>query len=1108
MFNVFADGQSIFIPLDEELTIHSPKITLEIGKAGSFQFDIPPTNRFYNRLRKMKTIITVEYDGTEIFRGRVLTNNRGFNKVRKIYCEGDLAYLVDSVQKGEKYIGTTHDLFYRIIANHNARVEEEKQFQVGDITIDNREIYIAGTSDEIEDLETGKFDYQQIALNSMVDDWSTTLDYITNTIIDYCGGYLRTRRVGGITYLDLLKDYGRTSIQGIEFGTNLIDLTEEVKAEDVYTVLIPLGEDNLTIASVNNGSDEIIDAAGIELYGRIVKTNVFDGVTDPNTLLENGLRMITNHENLPITIVAKAVDMHLIDNSAGKILIGDRVYIHSIPHDITQYLVCTKIEYDINNHANDTYTFGNPKQTMTDRYRKDKSKQKKSSRGGGRRGAGGAASAAVEESQDFAISNSNKTANEFFKAWINVDESAGHIDLGALYEQYKNGKTVLKNSVGIDLDAPKGTINIYSDHERWLNDRELLKNNVGINLDGPAGKINIFADHQQYLDDRLTLKNKVGIDLDGPAGTINIYADHEKYLTDRLTLKRKVGIDLDAPKGTVDIYAMNKTVNSHGIAIDENTADIKLVADDLKSQIALTANWQRQNVDSIASLTIMADNNESSIQSLTSYINKNKPGIESIASITQKTNANSSSIEILTKYKNKYDKDIKGIASIKTQVDSNKSSISALSTFKTSTTSALASIKTWQTEKSSEITSLNRFKTDTTLAMNSISQIATANESAILQLNKFQKGAEKSFTEINQRADKDHAAIELNAKHIGENGKTIADINLVASKTESSVDILAKYVDKYKPNIESIASIKQVANNNKSSIEILTQYKNKYDKDIRGIASIKSQVDKHKSSISTFSTFQTDTSTAIGLIQEWQTGKSSEIESLNRFKTDSSLAWSNISQIATENQSAIEEINRFNEGTSRSLTKIVQTADKDRGTIELVAQHAEDNTTAIGKIQIIAEKNRSTIKLKADKIELDGLIERIDAIEASFDSVIAGKLKAGFTTSGRINTVDIYVSSYAQAHALYVSGSSVIRNLDVSGSFTYDGYLVATQSWTQAWVKSYVTEALKGYASSTHKHEVTPTHNHTIKIGETTYTVSGMKQGNNYVSTFTTTQPK
>lgn len=48
----------------------------------------------------------------------------------------------------------------------------------------------------------------------------------------------------------------------------MLDLTEEISAEDVFTVLIPLGDENLTIESVNNGRDELVDEAAVQRYGR------------------------------------------------------------------------------------------------------------------------------------------------------------------------------------------------------------------------------------------------------------------------------------------------------------------------------------------------------------------------------------------------------------------------------------------------------------------------------------------------------------------------------------------------------------------------------------------------------------------------------------------------------------------------------------------------------------------------------------------------------------------------------------------------------------------------------------------------------------------------
>ncbi len=462
MFYVYADGKSIYYPMDETLLISSPRMTLEQGKAGTFEFSLPSNNRYYNLLQRLKTRITVEIDGTEIFRGRVFSEERDFQNTRRVICEGDLAYLTDSVQKGERYVGTTHDLFRKIIAAHNARVEEEKRFEVGIIDIEDREVVLAGQSDETEDLDTDLFDYKQIAINSIVNQWKTTYDYIQTCLIDYCGGYLRTRHENGITYIDLLEEFGSVSSQRIEFGINLLDLSENATAEELFTVLIPLGDDNMTIESVNGGSDELVDADLVELYGRIVKTHVFSNVTDPSTLLENGLRFLAARANVPTTLTLRAVDMHLLDYEIPGIQLGDSVPVKSTPHGIEQSLTCTKIEYDFENPANCQFTFGTPHQTLTERYRKDRTASEEENSDANAAAASAAGAAGGRAGAAAAEKAANEMQEKIYDAWINVDPELGHVDLGALYQELKDTKVVLENQVGIELDAPSGNVNIKS----------------------------------------------------------------------------------------------------------------------------------------------------------------------------------------------------------------------------------------------------------------------------------------------------------------------------------------------------------------------------------------------------------------------------------------------------------------------------------------------------------------------------------------------------------------------------------------------------------------------------------------------------------------------
>jgi hypothetical protein len=603
MFYIYAGNELVYQTGNENYKAISPKLTVEFGKAGSLEFSMPSVNPVYNSLNQLKTILIVQQDNNEIFRGRVLSNKLNLYNTRDIYAEGDLAYLVDSVQKAEKYSGKAKTLFKSIIDKHNQMVgDAAKQFTVGNITVDDRDVYLAGKSEDITDKETNNFNYRQIALNSIAEEWQTTFDYIEKCLIEYCGGYLRTRHVNGKTYIDWVKDYTSTATQTIEVGRNVLDFSEEVNVEDLFTVLIPLGDDNLTVEKAaaynqngiihNAGSSEIVNTAAVQKYGRIIKTNVFDSVTSSATLLENGVRFLQTNSDLSETFTITAVDLHNIDSNIQSISLGDKVQIISAPHGINNTsLTCTKIEYDLANPANTVYTFGKPKQTLTERYRKDKKEQAESAgRGGG--GGGGGAAAAAEDKAD-------KNVKEIFDAWITCDKDKALVDIGALYKKLHGSEQII-NEVGMKMSGQDATVNIYADHVQRQNDREILKNNLGINLDAIAGTINLFADHTELNKNTSVLTNNLGINLDAPAGRINIFTtatDATNAKTATAEIVAWAGRDADGKLGSniaikadvVDINTRITNINSELTVISGKLEAFSISADSVTVNKALWA---------------------------------------------------------------------------------------------------------------------------------------------------------------------------------------------------------------------------------------------------------------------------------------------------------------------------------------------------------------------------------------------------------------------------------------------------------------------------------------------------------------------------------------
>lgn len=356
MFTIKVDGQDLYNPalFDEKYQVINPELQLEVNKAGSLTFTMPPCNAMWGNLKKLTSIITVEQDGIEIFRGRVMNDETDTYKQRSVYCEGELAYLLDSIQRPYEFSGNAIDLFQQLVTNHNESVNAEKRFTIGNITAvdENTEAAIDASGH------------------------SDTFTEINDRLLNAYGGYIRIRHENGTSYIDYLSKAGDDNTQPIQLGVNLLDLKESINAEDVFTVLIPTGAmqngddgrftDLLKISEVNNGLDYLEDAEGIAKYGRIWKRKHWDNIEDPQRLKEVGEKYLQTGIAEDATLTITAVDMHFVDPAKQRIGIGDMVQILSDPHGLDRVTICYKIVMPLQEPEKTVYTFGEPKRTLTD----------------------------------------------------------------------------------------------------------------------------------------------------------------------------------------------------------------------------------------------------------------------------------------------------------------------------------------------------------------------------------------------------------------------------------------------------------------------------------------------------------------------------------------------------------------------------------------------------------------------------------------------------------------------------------------------------------------------------------------------------------------------
>lgn len=330
-----------------ESYIIGPKLKLELGKAGTLEFTIIPSDEHYNQFEKMKSVITVVYDGTLIFRGRVLSMSSDFFKQKQIQCEGDLSFLLDSIFEPYKGTKTVSEMFSKIIDGHNSQMGDEsyKKFTVGNVTVPDA---------------SGSVNFD---ITSFEDSSST----IESELIDSFGGILQTRTVSGTTYIDYLADPHQNinsyavNTQPIAFGVNLLDIECEPPVDDVFTILLPIGKDkDTTIKSVNDNSKFLENPLAIAKYGRIVRCEQWSDISSASNLKTKAQEFLNVHSVIyPDDISVKALDLHLLDPANHpRLMLGDRIRCYSEPHDIDITLVCLEIEWDISNPENNTYKIG------------------------------------------------------------------------------------------------------------------------------------------------------------------------------------------------------------------------------------------------------------------------------------------------------------------------------------------------------------------------------------------------------------------------------------------------------------------------------------------------------------------------------------------------------------------------------------------------------------------------------------------------------------------------------------------------------------------------------------------------------------------------------
>lgn len=342
MYQIYFKGLPLYDPrgADLGLLIRDPDCHLAVGEAGALSFTIDNDHPYIGQLTKLDGTVELRAEGLPIYKGRIRKDTQDFNLSRIIETEGLLACLNDSVippfQFPDDFLedaayqaaaesGNVIRFFLEwLLAEHNSQVGPAQRIELGEVTVKDPNNYIRRASSE----------------------YLTTMEVLHQKITDTLSGYPLADYSGEVTKFHFYEDLPLTNTQVVEFGENLLDLANILDAADVYTAILPVGADGLTIESLPDGEltpgyfkkGKIIYSQATEtLYNgiRITRMVEWDDVTEAVNLQRKALtKLSTEGVMLQHSIEVTAADLAGADGSGDftRFHVGRYVELRSTPH--------------------------------------------------------------------------------------------------------------------------------------------------------------------------------------------------------------------------------------------------------------------------------------------------------------------------------------------------------------------------------------------------------------------------------------------------------------------------------------------------------------------------------------------------------------------------------------------------------------------------------------------------------------------------------------------------------------------------------------------------------------------------------------------------------
>lgn len=408
MTSLTCDGFPLLDVRDDDFILGNPRIKTEVNTVGEGSFKIYFNHPYINKLIPLLSVFEAKDENGVFFRGRMTENTKDIVNGKDVDLEGAMSYFNDSAVRPYVFPddfledpeyqaaaaetaeqaaldgGVVRFLLKWYIDRHNEQVEPFQQFKLGNVTVYDKNNFI----------ERAAADYPST--------WKELSDKLFKSSL---GGYLCIRYEEDGNYIDYLREFTEVNEQGISYGENLLDLSQNVNAAETYSAIIPLGKEDshteengevyeglygdivggstvkqrLTIESLPDGdiTDDIVKR-GDTLYSKKAvaaygwryaprDATTWDDVTEAENLQSNGVEFLEGDATkIPNTIKVTAVDLNCTDKQIRTFRIYKKIPVYTPAHGINDSFDLTALDRDLLNPQNTKITVGKTVMTITE----------------------------------------------------------------------------------------------------------------------------------------------------------------------------------------------------------------------------------------------------------------------------------------------------------------------------------------------------------------------------------------------------------------------------------------------------------------------------------------------------------------------------------------------------------------------------------------------------------------------------------------------------------------------------------------------------------------------------------------------------------------------